>query len=244
MFLHRCYPLLVGGILGAGMATAVSSNVYAIAVEDPIPTMNQPQSGVILRFTHGWLAQRRINNQTDFFEQGQEQLNREIMRLQQQPPASVLTVDTATGAWQPILSKAGNFSIWMPPGTLSEETRTIDTAIGSLTFQGMASNSSNTRAVVAYSNLPQTTTAEPPDKVLATVSDRLKSRTNYPIVSDRAISLKSYPGQELIFKGANETITIRYYLVNNRLYLIATRYSGSTTSDITSSFLNSFQLIN
>jgi len=241
MSLHY-YSFLVRGIFGAGIAIAATGTVHAIGVVDTIPTINQPKIRAIPRSTQGWLAQRGINNQTDFFEQGQEQFNREIIRLQQQPPASVLTVDVATDRWQPILSKTGNFSIWMPPGTLSQETRTIETAIGPLTFNVIASNSSNTRSVVASSNLPQSITAEPPNKVLSAVGNRLKSRTNYPTVSDRTISLKSYPGQELTFKGANETITIRYYLVNNRLYLIGTKYAGSTTSNITSTFLNSFQL--
>lgn len=244
MSLHHHYPFLVRGIFGAGLAIAASSPVHAIAVVGTIPTMNQSKTGAISLSTQGWLAQRGINNQTDFFEQGQEQFDREITRLQQQPPDPVLTVDAATGRWQPILSKAGNFSIWMPPGTLSEETRTIDTAIGPLTFQVIASNSSNTRSVVAYSNLPQSTATKAPDQILSAVGDRLKSRTNYPLVSDRSISLKSYPGQELTFKGANETITIRYYLVQNRLYLIGTKYSGSTTSNMASTFLNSFQLMN
>ncbi|GAB4350346.1 MAG: hypothetical protein OHK0047_44380 [Leptolyngbyaceae cyanobacterium] len=57
-------------------------------------------------------------------------------------------------------------------------------------------------------------------------------------------SLKSYPGQELTFKGANETITIRYYLVQNRLYLIGTKYSGGTTSNMALTFFSSFQLMN
>ncbi len=244
MSLYHYYSFLVGGILGAGMAIAASSTVHAIAAVDTIPIMTQSKTGAIPRSTQDWLAQRGINNQTDFFEQGQEQFNREITRLQQQPPASVLTVDTTTGRWQPILSKAGNFSIWMPPGTLSEETRTIDTAIGPLTFQVIASNSSNTRSVVAYSNLPQSTATKAPDQILSAVGDRLKSRTNYPAVSDRSTSLKSYPGRELTFKGSNEAITIRYYLVQNRLYLIGSKYSGSTTSNTAATFLNSFQLTN
>ncbi len=223
---------------------ATSRPVHAIAAVNIIPTSNPSKTGAMPSSTQGWLAQRGINNQNDFFEQGQEQFNREINRLQQQPPASVLTVDAPAGRWQPILSKAGNFSIWMPPGTLSEETRTIDTAIGPLTFQVMASNSSNTRSVVAYSNLPQSTATKAPDQILVAVGDRLKSRTKYPLVSDRSTSLKSYPGRELTFKGANEAITIRYYLVQNRLYLIGTKYSGSTTNNIASTFLNSFQLTN
>jgi len=236
---------LIGCLVGTGMAIA---KVSAHPVIDTSKTSAVPSAplvrGEVATQMEGRLAQGRLTNQPDFFDQGQEQLNREINRLQQSSPDPVLKVDSASGNWQPITSNAGNFSIWMPPGTLTEETKDVDTAIGRLSFKVIASNLGNNRAVVAYADLPANAVAQPNDKIFSALRDRLKSRTDYSLVSDRSTSLMSYSGHELTFEGSGETITIRYYLVKGRIYLIGAKHQGETINQLATTFLNSFQLLN
>lgn len=243
----RYYQLLMGCMIGMGLAIEGSGSASLIEgnpVIGAIPSSNQLTRTVTSSTAdQNWLAQRRLTNQPDFFEQGQEQFEREITRLQQQPPGPVLTVDTASGQWQPITSSAGNFSIWMPPGTLTEETKELDTAIGRLNFKVMASNSGGNRSVVAYTDLPQNAANQATDKVLSAVRDRLKSRATDPLADDRSISIASYPGRELTFQGSDNTITVRYYLVPGRLYLMGAKYQSNMSNNPTSTFLNSFQLL-
>ncbi len=235
----RCYSwFFVGCILGMGLAIATGSATHAAPHHRDAahPTSPAPQ---------GWLAQRWGNNQFDFFEQGQAQLDQEINRLQQQSPDPVLTVNATPQHWQAITSNAGNYSIWMAPGTLTAETKILDTAIGQLTFQVMASNSSRARTVVAYTDLPPRAISTSFDQTLTAVGDRLKSHATYPLANEQTVSLLAYPGRELTFKGNNqETVIIRYYLVQRRLYLIGARYQDDALNNLAPVFLSSFQLLN
>lgn len=61
-------------------------------------------------------AQRFFGDRPDFFEQGDEMLDREVQRLQQQQPTATLTVKAGLQTWQPVVSRAGGFSVWIPSG--------------------------------------------------------------------------------------------------------------------------------
>jgi hypothetical protein len=54
-----------------------------------------------------------LRNRPDFFEQGQQQLDEEIRQLQKTSTqnSALLTIEENSQKWQPLLIKAGGFSI-------------------------------------------------------------------------------------------------------------------------------------
>lgn len=89
----------------------------------------------------------------DFFEQGQEQFEEEIRRLEQQQsiPNASLTVDETAIPWSRVLVKEVGFTVMMPSGAITEEKETIEAPKGELNFDIIATHPSSSRYVVAYS---------------------------------------------------------------------------------------------
>jgi hypothetical protein len=189
------------------------------------------------------LAQRLFNQQPSFFDQGQKILDREIQRLQAPPSNPQLTVETKH--WQPIISKAGKFSIWMPPGILSDETKTLETSVGSLNYQVIASQDTSSRFLVARTEDLQASQLKHPSALFDAVRDAILAKTGLPLTSDRPISLGNYEGRELITQNQTDAFAFKIYLVERRLYVLAAKQKGiDALSENAVTFFKSFQLLN
>ncbi|HEY9641458.1 MAG TPA: hypothetical protein V6C57_13305 [Coleofasciculaceae cyanobacterium] len=183
-----------------------------------------------------------IFGQPDFFDEGQEQLEREINRLQQQQPNLTLPVEPSPQQqWQPLVSRAGGFAVWMPPGTMTEETKILETSIGTLKFDVLASNLDAERYVAAYA--PYEGEDQDADTILTALNDAIASRTKFNVKSNRAISLGNYSGRELILASSDQQITLRTYLVQRQLYVLGASGSDSHDNAKIATFFNSFQLL-
>ena len=71
---------------------------------------------------------RNLRDRQDFFARGREQFEAEIEQLEKKRPQSVLTIENDDRKWQNFIFPEGEFTIWMPQATITEETKepTID----------------------------------------------------------------------------------------------------------------------
>ena len=66
---------------------------------------------------------RNLRDRPDFFEEGRQQFEQEIKILEKERHQPVLTIEIAEGLkWQNFILRKGGFTIWMPPGTITEKT--------------------------------------------------------------------------------------------------------------------------
>lgn len=185
------------------------------------------------------VAQRFQANEPTFFDEGHEQLERNIEQLQQSQPAPVLTIDASIQQWQPIASQTGGFSVWVPLGILSDDTETIPVGAMDLEFRILSSQTSVGKFVLAYADAPDTESAQ----LFASVKDALVERTAFEIRTVERITVDGGVGESLILTGDAELISVYVLLGNDRLYVVGVRQTGgSAPSEAATRFLKSFHL--
>lgn len=187
-----------------------------------------------------------LRNRPDFFEQGQQQLDEEIRQLEKPSTQNspLLTIEENSQKWQPLLIKAGGFSLWAPLGVLSQEIKTLSTPQEIFNFQVLAIQSGASRFVAAFTQSLTPSQLQQPDVLLTRVAEAMKKDTHFEVKRDTAFSLNGYPGRELTLNQGNETIILRLSLINQRLYVLGVSQSGSVTLSSTAiAFFNSFHLL-
>lgn len=192
------------------------------------------------------IAQAQIRpERPDFFERGQEQLELEIDRLQQQQPDSVpiLNIDIASPHWSAVLLREGGGVVWMPQGIMSEDTKTVDSVDGNIDFEVISTTSAIGRFTVAFSGAEATFANTAPDELLDRVRTRIiGDQTGFGAVGDRTITFNTFEGREFTLQNADESITFRVLLVHDRLYVMAvSQPSESDHQEAIATFFNSFQ---
>lgn len=218
---------------------------------DSFPNSNMKSIGlgtVLLSLALGLVNEAKAQgiNRPDFFERGQEQLEREIQNLQQKNPAPSLTIEAESQPqqWYQLIFRAGGFSVWMPQGALTEETKVLETDAGEIAFQVLATNSQSSRFIVAYSDELTPERTENPEAILARVRDGIIEKTAFELIDDRAISLDEHPGKELRMRNSGETIAFRIYAIGQRLYVLgASQQNQGELSQTAIAFFNSFRLL-
>lgn len=188
-------------------------------------------------------AQVVRNNRPDFFEKGRLQMEQEIQQLEVENPQPVLTIESGQIQWQNIIFKEGSFTIWMPAGTMTEETKVIETENGNIQFKVFASHPKSARFVVAYSPDLDEKKLVNPQATLTAVHNQIIDVTDFKIISDRPYNLGDYLGREFILENASETITFRIYLVDKRLYIIGASQTENNNQipGAVETFLDSFK---
>jgi len=189
-------------------------------------------------------AQGFLNNRPDFFDEGRLQMERKIKQLEQQNPQPVLTIESGQIQWQNIIFKQAGFSIWMPAGTMTEETESIEIGQGKIKFKVFASHPESARFVVAYSDILNSQQLANKEQILSTLQNKIVAVKDFELSSDRSYNLGDIPGREFILKNDAEVITFRIYLGGQRLYMIGAsetekddRIAGALVT-----FLDSFKL--
>ncbi|NES02219.1 MAG: hypothetical protein F6K22_04845 [Okeania sp. SIO2F4] len=189
-------------------------------------------------------AQGFIDNRPDFFDKGRLQMEQEIKQLEQQNPQSILTIESGEIQWQNIIFKEGGFSIWMPAGTMTEETEIIETEKGKIKFKVFASHPASARFVVAYSDILNSQQLANKQNILPNFQKKIVNVTGFELSSDRSYNLGDIPGREFVLKNDAETITFRIYLVGQRLHLIGASETAKNNqiAGAVVTFLESFKL--
>ncbi|PZV17413.1 MAG: hypothetical protein DCF20_06155 [Pseudanabaena sp.] len=227
---------IIVAVTTALLGLSIPERTVAFALPE-VSEAKSPLTGVDLR-----LAQRLFNQPPGFFDEGQQLMDREIQRLQAPQASPLLTVQTTQ--WQPIISKTGGFSIWMPPGVISNETKSLETAVGKLNYQVVASQDGASRFLVAHTDDLPSSQLKNPTSLFGAVRTAILARTGLSKSSDRPISLGSYTGRELMMQNQQETFVFKIYLVERRLYVLAAKQKGvNSLSENATTFFKSFQLL-
>ncbi|OAB56779.1 hypothetical protein AY599_27795 [Leptolyngbya valderiana BDU 20041] len=163
----------------------------------------------------------------------------------QQSNPSPLTVSGENLSWQRVVLREGGFSIWLPQGTVVQETETVETSAGTVEFEILATQLEFSRYVAAYSELFDFSQLGSEAEVLEKVRDRLVEReSNFEMTSDRNTSVGGLAVKDLRFENEEETISFRLILDGDRLYLLAVSQLNDVASmEAIAAFFQSFQKI-
>lgn len=226
-------------------------SVFLIPLVQPEPTgakidplaRSQINSGAQLLSTPRspiLLAQQ--SNFTSFFEEGRLQSEN---RLRRQPPDPTIPVAQNSQAWQPIFFRAGGFSFWMPPGTLSEENVVLSTQVGKVSFRTLTANSDNARYVVGYADQLTNDQLKNPQLLLNAITNQVISTQKFTLVRNQPITQGGVPGRELIYQSDTAVIAFRAFLRQNTAYVIGakTPKSEGVPPRKTTIFLSSFEFL-
>lgn len=194
---------------------------------------------------HHPIAQGIFDDRPDFFERGNQQFEREVRRMEQQNPDPVLTIQGDRLSWHRFIFRDGGFTIWMPLGTVSEETEVLETSNGTLKFKVLATNPPSSRFITAYSEELNTGQLQDRELLLSAVRDRLLSKASgFDLQGDQPLILDGRIGKEFTLQSEDETITFRVYLIEKRLYILgASQQSIGEISPQVITFFDSFQLL-
>lgn len=231
------FPALISILLVPGLAVKVSAKNSLLTAFEVNPSV---QVTLPLR-SPTLLAQQ--SNFSSFFEDGRLLSENQLRR---QPPDPTLPVDKDSQFWRPIIFRAGGFSFWMPPGTLTEETVVLPTQVGAVSFRTLAANSENSRYLVAYAADLTNDQLKNPQALLDAIVNRVISAKNFTLAQNRPITLSGTNGRELSFQSDTDRILFRAYLNGNRAYVVGARSpkSEGNPSRKTTHFLSSFQFLN
>ena len=177
-----------------------------------------------------------------FFESGR--LTSEDRLSFQNPPDGVIPLRNQSNSWQFIVFRQGGVSFWMPPGILTEDEVLLATTLGDISFRSLASHRDNQEYIAAYAEGLTDEQIENIDVLLEAIKEEIPPGKGFQLTQQIAIFLDKNVGKELIFSNQEEIITLRLYLVKNRLYALGVRYPKSLTDTRSSrSFLNGLELL-
>ncbi len=180
-------------------------------------------------------------NRQSFFETGR--LLSEDTLWFRSPPRDIMPVQTESSGWQLVVLQDAGMSFWLPPGVIRRETITLDTAAGPLNFQTMDSSSKDRRYVAAHAPNLTPEQIKNPSILLDALKAKVAPADQFSLSSDRPVTLDNNPGRELTFRGAEESIIFRAYLVKNQVYVMGVRYSNGSPQDrATRAFLSALEL--
>lgn len=176
----------------------------------------------------------------DFYEDGRQQLEQEIERMNRQKNENPLRIEDKSD-WQEVSLKSGSFSVLMP-GSPQEFRDVLETAGGIFNLKGFVVEGDFGRFIVGYSDegveLGKTAS------ILGSVGDGLINRVGGEVVRYRVIDLASHPGRELRLQNSGEVMIFRLYLVGRRLYVLGVSTSRGKEGDSqVGKFFDSFRLL-
>jgi hypothetical protein len=182
-------------------------------------------------------AQSVNQNRQSFFETGR--LRSDDTLWFRSPPDGIIPIREQSNAWQLVVFREGGVSFWMPPGALSREDVTLTTSLGDLNFQTLDSSQATRRYVAGYAPNLTPQQVKNPQILLDALQQRVAPSDQFKLTNDRRVTLDSYPGRELTFRSAEETIIFRAYLVQDRAYVMGIRFTGPDPEERASrAFLN------
>lgn len=154
----------------------------------------------------------------------------------------------AGGGYQKFTSEAGRFSIWTPV-PLREFTVTEYTLVGRFPLHMYLRNLGDWGYMVSYCDYPKSVLRAGAQSLLDRVVIGALITTRSRLVSEDAISLEGYPGEEMVMDSklaSGEVIRskARIFLVKPRLYIImAGGGKGEIRPRDMDNFIDSFALL-
>ena len=152
--------------------------------------------------------------------------------------------DEAEKEWATFTSEDGGFSILFP-GKPEEQIESVSTAIGTIETEFFIVEQKDRAYSLNYADYPkEIIAASDAGSMLDGAGMGAVSNVNGELLDEKEITLDGYPGREIRIEVKEDDIIIhaRFYLVENRLYVVqAVSKSEASTPDI-DKFLDSFQL--
>ncbi|BAU65691.1 hypothetical protein STA3757_30800 [Stanieria sp. NIES-3757] len=183
----------------------------------------------------------------DFFENGQEQFEEEIRRLEQgeSVPNPSLNVDDTALPWSRVVIQEAGFTVMMPPGAITNEVETVESSKGKINFNIIATHPSSSRYMVAYSEEVAPERVKNPQEVLERSRDYIiENKVGLTKIADDDIFFENYPGKQFQLQNKDETIVYRLLLVDLRLYVLAvSQQNDAISAKPIDLFFASFKLI-
>ena len=182
----------------------------------------------------------------DFFEQGDEEFEREIRQFErgQAVPDASITVDETDLSWSRLVVRNGGFTIAIPQGTISEESKIVETSQGEIEFKIIASHPPSSRFVAAYSQELDTQNSDPASLLEKTRDRIIENNAGFVTNTDVDLTFDNYSGKEFTLESEQERITFRLLLIEQRLYVLAVNQNkGMVSAESVAIFFNSFELI-
>lgn len=179
----------------------------------------------------------------DFFRRGDRIFEREIQRLQNRPPASILTISDLDFGWQELIFKEAGFSISMPRGFIDTRSNFIVLPRSSdeIQFRVFVNDLPSEQYLVAYS---QSLKVEKSDPFLQDVRDSIVAKIGDELIRENSIEFNNYSGKELVFLDRNMLSTLRIYLIGDRLYFFSTKQEDTVENRAeVERFFNSLKLL-
>lgn len=182
----------------------------------------------------------------DFFEQGDEEFETEIRRFERglSVPDASITVDETDLSWSRLVLRGGGFTIFIPQGTISEESKIIETDQEKIEFNIVASHPSSSRFVAAYSEELDTQNLDSASLLEKTRDRIIENNAGFTTNTDVDLTFDDYSGKEFTLESKEEIITFRLLLIEQRLYVLAVNQNkGTVSAESVAIFFDSFELI-
>lgn len=194
------------------------------------------------------IALAGLFDRPDFFQKGYDQFQEEIRQFERGASLAnpSLNLDPTTVPWSPIVSETAKFTLMLPPGTISQEVETVGEPERELDFNIIASNLSDSRYVIAYSEEVDTERFANTQKVLDnTRKTIMTNKVGLNKIADEDITFENYPGKQFKLQNDQETIVFRLILIKQRLYVLAVNQQNEARSEeLINRFFESFKLLN
>ena len=183
----------------------------------------------------------------DFFKKGYDEFEDEINRFErgEEIPTVPLNIEGENLPWSRIISDSSKFTALFPPGTITQEADTAEDEDGVIEFDIVASNRSNSRYVVAYSEPLEASKVENPEQLLEIAQQTIvEDESGFKIIANDAIDFEGFPGKQFQTRSDEETFVFRLILVEDRLYVLAVNQQNDDLSEeLITQFFESFQLL-
>jgi hypothetical protein len=157
--------------------------------------------------------------------------------------------------WKTMTYKKFNFKIDFPKKPTSKPS-SINSGVGKLKLNMFVYDASkdqdaqNQVYLVNYTEYPEglvdSRDTAKLDGIFRSSIDGAAKNVNGKILSEKTISLRGFPGREvkISFQEGLDIITMRIYLVNNKMYLLETiAETAKDGNDVIARFMNSFDLL-
>jgi hypothetical protein len=159
------------------------------------------------------------------------------------------------GAWKTMTYKKFNFKIDFPKKPKSKPS-SVKSEVGKLKLNMYVYDASKDKEspnlvyLANYTEYPvgliDSKNTEKLDGIFRSSIDGASKNVDGKIRSEKSISLKGFPGREvkISFQEGLAIITMRVYLVNNKMYLLETiAETAKDGNDMIAKFMNSFDLL-
>ena len=197
---------------------------------------------ILLRNIPDATAQYRPGDPS-FFEDGEEQFDREIQRLNENRDRDpdLLTIDDSTSEWLQVTSGDGRFAVAMPGRPMvTPNPEILVTPAASLELVGVTLEGEGEWFLVAYGDYPDSVNVRE-SELLVQVRDALVAGFGAELTGDRPLSDRTGPGREIRLSQPDVVTTFRAYIIDRRLYLLGVEQAASIEGDDTvTQFFESF----